>query len=57
MGDLSLEVGGQIDDVNRIERAFLGADTASYAETFGDEGDSRGRVDFDAELASTDHWA
>lgn len=31
MGDLSLEVGGQIDDVDRIEGTLLRADTAADA--------------------------
>jgi hypothetical protein len=39
MGDLSLEVRGQIDDIDSVERAFLRADTASYAKSFRDEGD------------------
>lgn len=30
VGDLGLKVGGQIDDIDRIERAFLGADATSY---------------------------
>jgi hypothetical protein len=31
MGDLSLQVGGQIDDVDGIERTLLWADTATNA--------------------------
>jgi hypothetical protein len=57
VGDLGLEVGRQVDDVDRVEGTFLWADTASNAEAFGDEGDPRGRVDFDAQLARTDDWA
>ena len=36
---MSLEVCGQIDNIDSVERAFLRADTASYAKSFGDEGD------------------
>lgn len=31
MGDLRLQIGGQIDNVDGVERAFLRADAASYA--------------------------
>ena len=48
MGDLGLEVGGQVDDVDGVEGALLRADTASYAQAFGDEGDLGAGVDFDA---------
>lgn len=48
MGDLGLEVRGQVDDVDGIEWALLRADTASYAQPFGDEGNFRAGVDFDA---------
>jgi hypothetical protein len=55
MCDLRLEVRGQIDDVDGVEGAFLGADTAPNAEALRDEGDF-GRVgDFDAQLARADH--
>jgi hypothetical protein len=57
MGDLGLEVGGQVDDVDGVEGAFLGADTASDAEALRDEGDLGGRVDFDTQLARTDDGA
>jgi hypothetical protein len=57
MGDLSLEVGGQVDDVDGVEGAFLRADTASDAEALRDEGDFGGRVDFDAQFARADDWA
>lgn len=39
MGDLGLEVRGQVDDVDGIKGAFLGADTASNTQSLGDEGD------------------
>lgn len=55
MGDLGLEVGGQIDDVDGVKGAFLRADTATDTEALGDEGDF-GRVgDFDAQLARADN--
>ena len=57
MGDLGLEVGGQVDNVDGVEGAFLGADTASDAEALRDEGDLGGRVDFDTQLARTDDGA
>lgn len=51
MGDLGLEVGGQIDDVDGIKGTLLGADTATDTQSFGDEGDLAFGGDFDAELA------
>lgn len=54
MGDLGLEVGGQVDDVDGVEGTFLGTDTASNAEALRDEGDFGGIVDFDAQLARAD---
>jgi hypothetical protein len=33
VGDLGLEIGRQIDDVDGTERTFLRADTATNAET------------------------
>jgi hypothetical protein len=47
MGDLSLEIGRQIDNVDGVERAFFRADTATDAETLGYEGDSGVGSDFD----------
>jgi len=55
MGDLSLEIRGQIDDVDGVKWAFLWADTATDAQPFGDEGDFGGVVHFDAQLARTDN--
>ena len=48
MGDLSFEVGGQIDNVDGIKGAFLRTDTTTNTQALGDEGDFGGRVDFDA---------
>lgn len=57
MGDLGFQVGGQVDDVNGAKGAFLGADTATNAQSFGDVGDFRVRGDLDAKLARADHGA
>lgn len=57
VGDLSLEVGGQVDDVDGVEGTFLRTDTATDAETLTNEGDLGGWVDFDAEFASADDGA
>lgn len=53
MRDLALEVRRQVDDGNRIEGAFLGADTTTNAETLRDEGDSRIRGHLDAQLPAS----
>lgn len=55
VGDLGLEVRGQVDDVDGIKRAFLGADTASDAQSLRDEGNLGRRVYFDAQLACAHH--
>lgn len=52
--DLGLEVRGQVDDVDCVERALLGADTAAYAQALGDEGDFGLIRHFDAQLARAD---
>lgn len=57
VGDLALEVGGQVDDGDGVEGAFLRADTATDAETFGDEGKLGLGCDLDAELARPDDGA
>jgi hypothetical protein len=51
VGDLSLEVRGQVDNVDGIKRALLGANTASNAQALRDEGNLGGRVYLDAQLA------
>jgi hypothetical protein len=48
----ALQVGGQVDDVDGVERTFLRADTTTDAERLGNEGDPGLRSDFDAELAA-----
>ena len=57
VGDLRLEIGGQIDDVDGTEGAFLHADTAADAKALGDEGDLGVGGDFDAQLARADDGA
>jgi hypothetical protein len=51
MGDLGLEVRGQIDDVNGVKWALLGADTASYTQALGNKGDLGGGLHLNAQLA------
>lgn len=55
VGDLGLEVGGQVDDVDGVEGAFLGADTATDTQALRDEGDLGLGRDFDAQLARADY--
>ena len=55
MGDLGLEVGGQVDDVDGVEGAFLRADTATDTQALRDEGDLGVGGDFDAQLARADY--
>lgn len=57
VGDFGLQVGGQVDDMDGAEGAFLGADTAADTQTFGNEGDLGLRSDLNAELSGTDNWA
>jgi len=53
MCDLGFEIGRQVYDVDGIEWAFLGANTASNTESLRDEGDFGLGGHFDAELASS----
>lgn len=57
VGDLGLEVGGQVDDGDGIKGALLGADTAPNAQLLRDEGDFRRVGDLDAQLAAPDDGA
>jgi len=57
VGDLCLEVGRQVDDVDGVKGTFLRANATSYAQSFGDEGDPARGVDLDAELAGTNDRA
>lgn len=52
--DLALEVGGQVDNLDGVEGALLGADTATDTEALTDEGDLAGAVDLDTQLAGLD---
>lgn len=55
--NLGFKVCWQIDDVDSSEGAFLDADTAPYAETFGNKGNLRVCGDLDAKLAGSHHRA
>ena len=55
VGDLGLQVGGQVDNVNGTERALLGTDTTTNTQSLGDEGNLGGRVNFNAKLSRADH--
>ncbi|KAH6898338.1 hypothetical protein B0T10DRAFT_104989 [Thelonectria olida] len=57
VGDLALEVGGQVDDGDGLEGAFFRADTTTNTERLGDEGKTVGGRDFDTELSATDDRA
>jgi hypothetical protein len=57
VGDLSLEVGGQVDDVDGPKGTFLWADTATDAKAFRDESNLGLCVNLNAELACADHRA
>lgn len=57
VGDLRLEVGWQVDNVDGAEWALLWADTASNAEGLGDEGDLGGWINLDTEASRADDWA
>ena len=52
--DLAFEVCGQVDNLDGVEGALLGADTASDTQALTDEGDLAGVVDFDTQLAGLD---
>ncbi len=57
VGDLTFQVGGQVDDVNGTKGALLGADTATDTETLGDEGETGIGGHFNAELATANDGA
>jgi hypothetical protein len=57
MGDMGLEVGRQIDDVDCSKGAFFRANTAANAQTLGDEGNLRFGSDFDAETTTSNNGA
>jgi hypothetical protein len=57
VGDLCLEVGRQVDNVDGTEWAFLRADTATDTEALGNEGNFGLGCHFDTKLACADHGA
>lgn len=57
VGDLCLEVGRQVDNVDSTERTFLRADTATDTEALGNEGDFGFGGHFDTKLACAHHRA
>lgn len=57
MGDLVLEVGGQVDDGDGIKRTLLGADTTTDAKAFGDEGETRLGRDLNTKLPAAHNRA
>ena len=57
MGDLVLEIGGQVDDGDGVEGAFLWANTATDAKTLGNEGQARLGGNFDAKFTTANNRA
>jgi hypothetical protein len=57
VGNLALEIGGQVDNCNGIKRTLLGADTTTDAQRLGDEGQLRLGRNFNAQLSTTDNRA
>lgn len=51
MSNLGLKVGGQVDDVNCTEWAFLWANATTDAKALRNEGDLRFGGDFNAKFA------
>ncbi len=56
MGDLRLQVGWQVDNVDGAEWTLLRADTTSDAEGLGNESDLGGWVDLNTEATTSDDW-
>lgn len=54
VGDLGLQVRGQVDDVDGIEGALFRADATSDTQPLGNEGDLGVGRHFDAQLARAD---
>lgn len=55
MGDLSLKIGWQVDDMNGTEWALLWTDTTTDTESLRDVGNFRFGSDFDTEFAGPDN--
>nr|POE47619.1 hypothetical protein CFP56_00950 [Quercus suber] len=51
VADLRFEIGRQVDDIDGVERTFLGADTTPNAKSFGNKGDFAVRSNLDTKLA------
>lgn len=57
VGDLTLQVGGQVDNVNGAERTFLRADTATDTQALGNECDLRLVGHLNTEFTGPDNGA
>lgn len=57
VGDLGLQVGGQVDNVDGTERTLLGTDTTTNAQALGNEGDLRLGSHFDTKLTRANDGA
>lgn len=57
VGDLRLEVGWQVDNVDGAKWALLWAYTTSNAERLRDEGDLGGWINLNTESSRADDWA
>lgn len=57
MGDLALQVGGQVDDGDGIKGAFLRADTTTNAKRLRNKSQAGGRLNFNAKLATSNDRA
>lgn len=57
VGDLALEVGGQVDDGDGVEWALFGADTTTDTERLGDESKLGIGSDFNTELSTANDGA
>jgi len=55
--NVRFKVGWQIDDIDSAERTLLGANTATNAETLGDEGNLGLGGNFDTKTATSHDWA
>lgn len=55
VGDLCVQIGGQVDDGNGVEWAFLRTDTTSNTETLGDEGELGVGSNFDTKFSTADN--
>lgn len=56
MCNFLLQIGGEIDDSDGAERAFLDADTATDTEVLRNERNFLCGRNFDTELSCSDNW-